>query len=457
MRLRNKPLHIKEIDEFSEKRKFNIGKFIYLLFLVTVVAFIFWKWGKGFLYIKGRGQIKISRLNVQEITDIRLLKIKVKEGSKVSKGEILFTFTRYPGFTTSGKIYGGEILNRTKEYMKLKEEMRKTNYELKKKLKERNFISKEIKERVKKQEKARKLLLLRIGTADEVERISQEIKKLTHQKNLINEEIKYLQNQFQNLRQLIYSNSHKLEIHIGWKNFPDYSEIVFKGNRDFEYELSEFKNKIELEVKDKVSDFIPEQIVRNGLIQSINFIKDRNIISIVFLKNVKIRFCSSFLFPPKLIVQISEERSEKISPTRKKISCKKTYGEVFRSPFSGMVTRIYFNNYEVALKGEKIMTIFQPGEIHIKGFFEQPDLKYLKTGDNVIIEFPDSSKYEGKISRLYYASLPLPPEFQKKYEPIHRSIVADIVPLNPNLMRDKEVEKMSVTLWVKKNLFRKEK
>ncbi|MGZ5190430.1 MAG: hypothetical protein ACXWCZ_05385 [Flavisolibacter sp.] len=100
----------------------------------------------------------------------------------------------------------------------------------------------------------------------------------------------------------------------------------------------------------------------------------------------------------------------------------------FKSPISGVSTRIFIHNYETALKSEEIMSIHQAHPAFIKAYFEQEDLRYFKVGDEFEIEFPDGTTSTGILKRFYIATYTLPEEFQKKYEPTTRSIAADIYP-----------------------------
>jgi multidrug resistance efflux pump len=102
----------------------------------------------------------------------------------------------------------------------------------------------------------------------------------------------------------------------------------------------------------------------------------------------------------------------------------------FISPMEGIITKIFKENQEVALKSEVIMYIQKSENVFIKAFFEQEDLKYLKNRNKVEIEFPDGTECYGRITRFYYSTYRLPEEFQKKYEPTTRSLSVDIVPLN---------------------------
>lgn len=119
--------------------------------------------------------------------------------------------------------------------------------------------------------------------------------------------------------------------------------------------------------------------------------------------------------------------------------------KTFYSPLKGTITKIDKQPFEVALKTEQILSIHEPTHIFIKAFFEQEDLKSLKEGDIVDLEFPDGTKSQGIINRFYFATYRLPEEFQKKYEPTTRSLSADIIPVDKrDLNTWKAYYKMSV-------------
>lgn len=121
--------------------------------------------------------------------------------------------------------------------------------------------------------------------------------------------------------------------------------------------------------------------------------------------------------------------------------------KVFYSPIDGSITRIYTHQYEVALKSEQIMAIHKNTPMFVKAFFEQEDLNYFKEGDIMTLEFPDGSKSKGVLRRFYYATYPLPDEFQKRYEPTTRTIAADIYPVSDNEYEHwRAFYKMSVTI-----------
>lgn len=103
---------------------------------------------------------------------------------------------------------------------------------------------------------------------------------------------------------------------------------------------------------------------------------------------------------------------------------------VFIAPVDGYVNRIYKSEYETALRTEDILSVQKRDRIFIKAFFEQKDIDHFKENDVVNVRFPDGTKSKGIIKRLYLGTYDLPVEFQKKYEPTHRTIAADVYPLD---------------------------
>jgi HlyD family secretion protein len=106
------------------------------------------------------------------------------------------------------------------------------------------------------------------------------------------------------------------------------------------------------------------------------------------------------------------------------------YLKHYLSPIDGTVTKINFQSMEVAMKSEIIMSIHKPEHIYIKAFFDQQDMGHVAIGDEVDLEFPDGSTSIGKIKRFYYATNAIPEEFQKKYEPVTRTLLADVIPIS---------------------------
>lgn len=121
--------------------------------------------------------------------------------------------------------------------------------------------------------------------------------------------------------------------------------------------------------------------------------------------------------------------------------------KAYVSPIDGYVARIFKQPYEVALKSQIIMKVHQADQVHIKGYFEQKDLKYVKEGDIVQIDFPDGKESEGVIEKFYSSTVLIPEEFQKKFEPAKRTIAVDIRPTEgSDLSLWKRYYKLSATL-----------
>ncbi len=119
----------------------------------------------------------------------------------------------------------------------------------------------------------------------------------------------------------------------------------------------------------------------------------------------------------------------------------------FLSPIEGYIARIFKEPFEVALKSQLIMKIHQADLVHIKGYFEQFDLKHVKEGDIVKIDFPDGTESNGVIERFYSSTVLIPEEFQKRFEPAKRTIAVDIGPADgADLSSWKRYYKLSVKL-----------
>jgi hypothetical protein len=118
----------------------------------------------------------------------------------------------------------------------------------------------------------------------------------------------------------------------------------------------------------------------------------------------------------------------------------------FTCPIVGSITNIQKQAFEVALKTEVILSLHQPKNVHIRGYFDQKDLGDIHEGDVVNIEFPDGTTSEGRVDRFEFSTRILPEEFQKKFEPTTRTLAVDILPLNH---KDLEIWKKYFKLSVK--------
>jgi len=115
------------------------------------------------------------------------------------------------------------------------------------------------------------------------------------------------------------------------------------------------------------------------------------------------------------------------------------FGNTYTSPIKGVVGQILKNSEESCYKTENVMTIHNIEKVFIKAYFDLRDLSKVEKGSIVQVEFPDKSKSQGIINKLYISTYKAPSEFQKKYEPTERNILAEIVPL----------EKEQITEWGK--------
>lgn len=106
------------------------------------------------------------------------------------------------------------------------------------------------------------------------------------------------------------------------------------------------------------------------------------------------------------------------------------YSNAYSSPIKGVVGQILKNSEEACYKTENVMTIHNVEKVFIKAYFNLKDIARVKEGSLVYVEFPDKSLSKGIINKLYISTYKAPTEFQKKYEPTERNILAEIIPMD---------------------------
>ncbi len=125
--------------------------------------------------------------------------------------------------------------------------------------------------------------------------------------------------------------------------------------------------------------------------------------------------------------------------------------KAFTSPIDGYVSKIFKEDFEVAIRSEVIMHLYQPKGVIIKAFFKQEDYNQIQKSDIVDIEFPDGTYSKGIVNMILHETNRLPEEFQKKFEPTTRVINVDIVPFSPkDLILWEKFNKLSVTVFKSK-------
>ncbi len=102
----------------------------------------------------------------------------------------------------------------------------------------------------------------------------------------------------------------------------------------------------------------------------------------------------------------------------------------FISPVDGVISDIFYDINEICYKKEEMITIHQLNNAAIHTYFDPEEIEHIDVGDIVQIEFPDNSTSPGIISKFFVSTYAVPSEFQKKYEPTERNVVAQVVPIN---------------------------
>lgn len=119
--------------------------------------------------------------------------------------------------------------------------------------------------------------------------------------------------------------------------------------------------------------------------------------------------------------------------------------EYFISPLAGTINQIFTKEFETALRNDVVLSVHKKSPIFVRVYFNQEDLAQIAVGEEFEIKFPDGTISKGVLKSFYYSTIPLPEEFQKRYEPISRAVVGDVYPVNiDEAKRWKDFYKMSV-------------
>jgi hypothetical protein len=119
--------------------------------------------------------------------------------------------------------------------------------------------------------------------------------------------------------------------------------------------------------------------------------------------------------------------------------------EYFISPIAGTINQIFTKEFETALRNDVVLSIHKKSPIFVRVYFQQEDLDQIAVGEEFDIKFPDGTVSKGVLKSFYYSTIPLPEEFQKRYEPVSRAVVGDVYPVNiDEAKRWKDFYKMSV-------------
>ena len=101
----------------------------------------------------------------------------------------------------------------------------------------------------------------------------------------------------------------------------------------------------------------------------------------------------------------------------------------FSAPIGGVITNINYKQYELAYKGEIIMSI-ELDDAYVRAYIPQKEYGSIFEGDIVTVKFPDNSKGKGVIEKIYSSLEKLPPEYQDETRVTTRSFLAIVRPLD---------------------------
>ncbi len=228
------------------------------------------------------------------------------------------------------------------------------------------------------------------------------------------------------------------------KNLFNYFQDDFDSNASIVIKGLDRKERLNNSLQDLLKEILKKRIQLNNLKKRYQFLLDQEEkITRLILLDVYTKSKLEDLVAQKLLVknQIDLLRSELYFLSRQKAGLKDNngaydilggggnYGNTYTSPIKGVIGQILKNSEEACYKTENVMTIHNIEKVFVKAYFNLKDLGKIKKGGIVYIEFPDKTVSKGIINKLYISTYKAPSEFQKKYEPTERNILAEIVPI----------------------------
>ena len=394
MRIRNRPSYFRGLEE-APKKKSNVGRWVYLALLATLVALLVGWVGRSYLYLSAEGLVIGSTLDIQPLEDIRIARFLVHEGQSVEAGDPLFNYEQLKE-ETQYEVQEVRLPNPARitalEEAKGKKRAllsRIDNLRAQLVLLER-FRAGALTPREALQVRDREEGFLDPKTGDILANIE---KALSERQSLERQfageervlgrmrELKLVEAYF--VPDLEEQGRAVLQLQVGVEHKEWQVQL-------FEYALASRVQELRTELEDAETTVSERDVQIRAFSEHLHSVTYRTL--------------------PRRVTRT--ERGEHLAPV------------------SGRVAEIVKGEQEIALKGQSVMLLqVQDTETIIRGFFDQEDGHRLGVGDRVDLIYPDGSAQDGRIRRLYVDALANPPELQSRYEPTQRSIVAEIVPV----------------------------
>ncbi|WP_169709626.1 HlyD family secretion protein [Deferrisoma camini] len=102
-----------------------------------------------------------------------------------------------------------------------------------------------------------------------------------------------------------------------------------------------------------------------------------------------------------------------------------------RSPLGGVVGEVFRRTGEVLREGEALARVVDPGSLLVEAWFPPAEQPRLRTGTRVTLVFATGATGAGRIEHVDPTVTDVPPEYQKRYEPLQRAVRITVRPDEP--------------------------
>ncbi len=100
-----------------------------------------------------------------------------------------------------------------------------------------------------------------------------------------------------------------------------------------------------------------------------------------------------------------------------------------RAPIHGVVAEVFRSEGEVLRQAEALARLVDPSSAYVEAWFPPSARARIAPGRGATVVFADGSTAPARVEAVDPALTPLPPEYQKRYEPVRRALRVRLRPL----------------------------
>jgi hypothetical protein len=194
--------------------------------------------------------------------------------------------------------------------------------------------------------------------------------------------------------------------------------LAFIDIDDAKNNINRIKKELEVTKKEVYLDVYPQVELKKDLLEL-----DKYYVDIDKLEQ-EIAYLKKYLSLLNYYEQLDKNRKPVINTSDGDVVLVNYY----KSPVSGLVSKIFKDAEEVTYKKDLVMYLNDTSKIFILAFLDQKDLKHFDLDEKLTFRFPDGLMGSGIISTFYINTEEIPPEFMEVKSRKKRRVVIKLIP-----------------------------